>query len=379
VENFNFDDIRSYRDDEIHEKLLGILDDAGFIYVLKKLYSDERIAHLKRELISLNTIYDFQKKYISEYVKALTKLTITELNVSGLENLNPNSAYLFISNHRDIILDSALINHLLHLNNFTTSEIAIGNNLLIYNWIEVLVRLNKSFIVRRDLKGKEMLAGSQKLSAYIRDTIVNRKVSVWIAQREGRTKNGIDKTDAAILKMLNMSASNNFTKDFCDLNIIPVSISYENEPAIESKIAATYSEKTGETYKKSVEEDLKDMGRGLYSMKGEVNIVFGKPINDELKSIEKIQKKNEKFIELAKRVDYEIFKNYRLTKSNYIAFDILTDSKKFFKEKKYEKAEETKLRMLCKKTINPIAGDKLILEKIFYGIYANPLISKIKV
>ncbi len=378
TENFNFDNIRSFRDEEVHDKLLNILDDEGFIYILKKLYSDERIAHLSKELYRVNSVYDFQKRYISEFVNALLQLTVSDFKVSGLENLKTDTAYLFISNHRDIILDSTLINHVLLNAGHKTSEIAIGNNLLIHKWINVLVRLNKSFIVRRDLKGKEMLIGSQKLSAYIRDTIVNRNTSVWIAQREGRTKDGIDKTDPAILKMINMSGSNNFTDSFSEVNIVPVSVSYENEPTIESKIAATFSKKTGEKYAKTQEEDLKDMGRGLYSMKGEVNIVFGKPVNGDLKSIEKIKKRNEKFLTLAERIDNEIYKNYVLTKPNYIAFDILTGSKKFFKENKYIKTEETKLRMICKKTIDSIDGDKIILEKIFYGLYSNPLISKIK-
>ena len=300
------------------------------------------------------------------------------MNVSGIENLKKDKAYIFISNHRDIILDSTLINHSLLNKGFKTSEIAIGNNLLIYKWIESLVRLNKSFIVRRDLKGKEMLAGSLKLSTYIRDTVVNRHTSVWIAQREGRTKDGVDKTDPAILKMFNMSGTNNFTDSFCELNIVPVSISYENEPTIESKIAAAYSKKSGKNYTKTLEEDLKDMGRGLYGMKGTINIVFGNPINKNLKSIEKIKKRNDKFTALAARIDEEIYKNYKLTKPNYIAFDILTGSKKFLKEKKYEKVEETKMRLQCKKTIASIDGEKNILEQIFYGIYANPLISKIK-
>lgn len=376
MESYNFDNIQSYRDDEIHIKLLEILNDEGFIYILKKIYSDERIAHLSKELYRVNSVYDFQKRYISEYVESLLQLTVTDLKVSGLENLKQNSACLFISNHRDIILDSTLINNVLLKNGHKTSEIAIGNNLLIYKWIETLVRLNKSFIVRRDLKGKEMLEGSKKLSAYIRDTIVNRKTSVWIAQREGRTKDGFDKTDPAILKMFNMSGSGVFTENFNELNIVPVSISYENEPTIESKIAVSYSLKTGEKYSKTLEEDLKDMGRGLYSMKGKVSIVFGTPINEDLKSIEKIQKKNEKYSELAKRIDNEIYKNYQLTNQNYIAFDILTDSKKFFRENKYTKAEETKMKILCKKTISTIEGEKNILEKIFYGIYANPLINK---
>ncbi|RLD52688.1 MAG: glycerol acyltransferase [Bacteroidetes bacterium] len=378
MESFNFENIRSYRDDEVHDKLLEMIEDDGFIYVLKKIYPDERIRHLSKELFRVNSVYDFQKRYISEYVKTLLQLTVTELNVSGLENLEKDKAYIFISNHRDIILDSTLINHSLLNNGFKTSEIAIGNNLLIYKWIESLVRLNKSFIVRRDLKGKEMLAGSQKLSAYIRDTLVNRNTSIWIAQREGRTKDGIDKTDSAILKMFNMSGSSDFTESFCELNIIPVSISYEKEPTIESKIAATYTKITGTEYTKSLEEDLKDMGRGLYGMKGEINIVFGKPVNENLKSIENIKKRNDKFTELAGRIDDEIYKNYKLTKPNYIAFDILTGSKKFIREGKYIKAEETKMQMQCKKAIALIKGNEHLLEKIYYGIYANPLISKIK-
>ena len=375
--NFDFEDIRSYRDEEVHGKLSEIINDEGFIYVLKKIYSDERIARLNKELNRVHSIYDFQKRYISEYVKALIQLTVSELKVSGLENIKPATAYLFISNHRDIILDSTLINHILLNNGYETSEIAIGNNLLIHKWISDLVKLNKSFIVRRDLKGKEMLEGSQKLSEYIRDTIVRRKTSVWIAQREGRTKDGIDKTDPAILKMFNMSGQNNFTENFGELNIVPVSISYENEPTIESKIAATYSLKTGEKFTKTTEEDLKDMGRGLYGIKGEINIVFGKPINENLKEIEKIKKRNEKFSALAGLIDKEIYKNYVLTKPNYIAFDILTGSKKFFRENKYIKAEETKMRMQCKKTLALLRGDKDISEKIYYEIYANPLINKI--
>ncbi len=374
---YNFDDIRSFRDNEVNEKLLEILDDERFKYVLKKVFPEDKVSRLKKELYSLNSVSDFQRKYISNYVKAIVDLTISELTVEGIEHLKPDVPYVFISNHRDIILDSALINKQLYLNNFNTSEIAIGSNLLIFKWIEYLTRLNKSFIVRRNLKGKEMLKETIKLSAYIRDTLVRRKTSVWIAQREGRTKDGADQTDAAILKMLSMSGSKNFTENFAELNIVPVSISYEYEPNIESKIAVTYSLKNGRKYTKTTEEDLKDMGRGLYGSKGKVCIAFGQALNNKLASIEKIQAKNEKYTELAQRIDNEIYKNYKLSKHNYIAFDILTDSKKFFRKQVYTKNEETKLRVLCKKTIKPLEGNKDLLEKIFYQIYANPLINKL--
>ncbi|NPA67515.1 MAG: glycerol acyltransferase [Chlorobi bacterium] len=379
MQKFNFEDIRSYRDNEVHHKLLELLKDEEFIYILKKIYPDERIERLSRELSRVNSVYDFQKKYISEYITALLQLTVSSLKVEGFENIEKNKPYLFISNHRDIISDPALINYLFLQNGYDTCESGVGNNLLIYRWIEILIRLNKSFIVRRDLKGKAMFEGSHKLSAYIRDTIINRKNSVWIAQREGRTKDGNDKTDPAILKMFGMSGTGNFIDDFRELNIIPVSISYENEPAIESKVAATYAKISGEKYTKTPEEDLADMGRGLYGMKGEINIVFGKPVNGKLQSIGKIKKKNEKFAELARRIDEQIYENYKLTKPNYIAFDILTGSKKFMKEGKYTKAEETKMILLCEKTVSSLKGNQNLLEKIYYGIYANPLINKIKI
>jgi hypothetical protein len=377
MNTYNFDDIRSFRDHEVKSVLNELIKDPGFIYILKKIFTDQRIESLGNEFEGINSIFDFQSNYISGYVKALIRLSITKLNAEGLEQLDKNSAYLFISNHRDIILDSALINEMLFRNEFKTSEIAIGNNLLIYKWIEQLARLNKSFIVRRDLTGKEMLQESVKLSSYIRDSIIHRNTSVWIAQREGRTKDGNDQTDTALLKMINFSGKGSFDQDFSDLNIVPVSISYENEPALESKILATYTKLKGETYKKTLEDDLKDMGRGLYDMKGEVNIVFGKPINKD--SIQSEKNKNENIGLLAQMINDEIHKNYVLTKNNYISFDILNHTNRCLNEGKYQKEDETKLKVQCKKIVSSSDGDFALVEKIFYGIYAGPLINKIDI
>jgi len=378
MNKYNFDNIRSFRDEEVNQKLRELVKDQGFIYILKKIFTDERIANLSNELNEVNSVYDFQSKYISYYVKSLINLSISELSVSGIEKLDKNKAYLFISNHRDIILDSALINESLLTNGLSTSEIAIGNNLLIYKWIEDLARLNKSFIVRRDLVGKEMLSASMKLSAYIRDTITNRNTSVWIAQKEGRTKDGNDFTDVALLKMLNFSGTNDFIKDFSELNIVPVSISYENEPTIESKIASTYSKSKGEEYHKTLEDDLEDMGRGLYNPKGKVCITFGDCISSGIQKFDKNAGRNTNIQKLSELIDRYIYRNFKLTKNNYIAFDILTNSNRCLREKKYLKEDETKLKFQCKKIINSIKGDNNLLEKIFYGIYATPLINKIR-
>jgi len=374
----NFENIRSFRDEEVNSKLKELISDKGFIYILKKIFTDKRIANLSEELNEVNSVYNFQTEYISYYVDSLINLSITELNVSGIEKLDKNKSYLFISNHRDIIFDSALINHSLLANGHNSSEIAIGNNLLIHKWIETLVRLNKSFIVRRDLIGKEMLLASMKLSAYIRDTVANRNSSVWIAQSEGRTKDGNDFTDVALLKMLNFSGSKDFIKDFSELNIIPVSISYEYEPTIESKIFATHAKIKGIEAKKTIEDDLEDMGRGLYNLKGKVNVTFCDEINTDLSKFDNSENKNSNFIKLANLIDKRIYNNYKLNKNNYIAFDILNNSEKCLRDEKYMKVDETKMKFQCRKTIAPLEGDKDLLEKIYYGIYANPLINKIQ-
>ena len=379
METFDFNNIRSFRDEEVNKTLRELIRDEGFLYILRKIFTEERIANINTELNDINSVYDFQSKYISFYVNVLIRLSIKKFTFEGLEKIDKNKSCLFISNHRDIVLDSALINEILFRSEFQTSEIAIGNNLLIYNWIKDLARLNRSFIVRRDLIGKEMLQESMKLSAYIRDTIVNRNTSVWIAQKEGRTKDGNDYTDTALLKMLNFSGTNNFTEDFTELNIVPVSISYENEPTIESKIAVTYSKLKGEKYQKPLEDDMKDMGRGLYNMKGDVNITFGKPLNEELKAFNQIKNKNEKFSKLTNLIDKQIYANYKLNKANYIAFDILNNSNKCLKAGKYFKEDETKLRVQCKKIVNSMEGDPELLKKIFLSIHANPLINKLKI
>jgi len=378
MEKYNFDNIRSFRDEEVNSKLNELISDQGFIYILKKIFTSKRIENLSEELSEVKSIYDFQKNYISYYVDSLINLAITELTINGIEKLDKNKSYLFISNHRDIVFDSALINHSLLAKGHNSSEIAIGNNLLIHKWIETLVRLNKSFIVRRDLIGKEMLIASMKLSAYIRKTITKRNSSVWIAQREGRTKDGNDFTDVALLKMLNFSGSKDFIMDFSALNIIPVSISYEYEPTIESKISATYAKLKGIKVKKTIEDDLEDMGRGLYNLKGKVHVTFCDEINSDLSKFDNSANKNINFIKLANLIDKRIYDNYKLNKNNYIAFDILNNSEKCLREEKYMKGDETKMRFQCKRIIDSIDGDKDILEKIYYGIYANPLINKIQ-
>lgn len=373
MEKYNFDNIRSYRDNDVNEVLKRLFNDESFIEILKLTHFKNRIDILKEEIKSVNSIYDFQGNYLYHFTESIINETTSNFSYSGLDKLNKKKPYLFISNHRDIILDSALLNNILFKNKYTTSEIGIGNNLLIYQWINDIVRLNKSFIVRRDLKGRDRIKASFKLSAYIRDTIINRKVPVWIAQRQGRTKDGNDKTNSGILKMFNLSGESDFETNFKELNIIPLTISYEYEPCVKAKVNEIYISRHKGEYIKTAEDDLKGMGKGIYEQKGKVHFGFGKPINDKITLLQDIKNKNEKIEVLIKIIDKEIYKAYNLTEFNYIAYDLQKNTTKYKNKYTYQKL--TEFKSYLKEQISGIEGNKEVVSQIFNEIYSNPVIN----
>jgi len=205
--------------------------------------------------LTIKSVREFQSEVIYPYVKEILRTTTKGITHSGLDYLNPNEHYLFISNHRDIVLDSAILNTILVEQNFDTTEIAIGDNLLIYPWITDLVKLNKTFIVNRNLPVRQMMESSVRLSTYIRQTLTERKQSIWIAQREGRSKDGDDRTQVSLLKMINMSAKEDFASNFSKLNIVPVSISYEYDPCDYLKALEFQMKRDNPEYKKSEADD----------------------------------------------------------------------------------------------------------------------------
>ncbi len=376
--NSKFDAIRSYRDPEVRPVLSDLTRDPEFRYVLQKIYTDEEIEKLFVRIRKINTIFDFQSQCITQYVNRLIDQTITDFQVKGIENLEKDKAYLFISNHRDIILDSALLNEVLFRNNLQTSEIGIGNNLLIYRWIERIVRLNKTFVIKRDVEGRELWNSLSVVSAYIRHTIAERKTSVWIAQRQGRTKDGNDLTDPALLKMLNMSGTPDHIQNFEKLHILPVSVSYEYEPAIESKLAATYAKLSGRPYQKTPKDDLNDMGKGLYSFKGRVCLTFGQTI--DYQKFKECKNKVEFINSLAKEIDRRIHGNYELSKNNYMAFDQITRTAKWLQAGKYTKQEEEKFQNQSRQFADLFPQESpRFLQNIFYEIYSKPLINKMQI
>ncbi|HNU77080.1 MAG TPA: 1-acyl-sn-glycerol-3-phosphate acyltransferase, partial [Prolixibacteraceae bacterium] len=258
-----YDDIRPYNDEEIPEKIKNLLEDQVFSEVLKFIFPDEqKEAHFRELLSKVKTIEQLQHTFVYRFVEDVIRSSTDGLMTSGVETLDKHQAYLFISNHRDIILDSAFLNYVIVQQGMNTTQIAIGDNLLIYDWITHVVKLNRAFVVKRNISARELLEASKKLSTYIRESITGKNLSVWIAQREGRTKDGNDQTQVAILKMLNLSNTKTLAEGFSELTIIPLSISYEIEPCGISKTAELIRRDT-DGYQKTPEDDLRSMASGL--------------------------------------------------------------------------------------------------------------------
>jgi glycerol-3-phosphate O-acyltransferase len=375
-EKGKFQSIRPFKNWEVKGIIEQLLQEPHFHKVLSVVYPKQDINEIISHLRNISSIKEFQKEVVYNYLSGIIDKTINKLSFSGLENLTSGKNFLFMSNHRDIILDSALMNVILLENKIKTSEIAIGSNLLIFPWIEMLVKLNKSFVVKRNLPAKELLLASKELSAYIKYTILKKNRSVWIAQKEGRTKDGDDSTHPGLLKMVHMASNKTLSKYIRKLNLVPVSISYEVEPCDKPKTAELYARFRDGSYVKDPKEDLLSMVGGLTNFKGRVHFHFGKILNEELDVIDPIKNSNEQYSKLAQIIDQSIHENFRLFEGSYIAYDILSDSTQF--KDKYTKSEFRAFSRHMFTQIADIDGDKEIIKQIFLGIYANPLINKFK-
>ncbi|MDK1288592.1 1-acyl-sn-glycerol-3-phosphate acyltransferase [Pseudoalteromonas umbrosa] len=323
-------DIRPYNDDEVPAALARLLADEQFLDVIaehnlpKWLAAFSAIsrplvkAKLKSKWKTVNNVEAVQNE-VAQYLSLLVERTTSKVTYSGLDRLDKDAAYLFISNHRDIVLDPALVNWGLHQNNLPTVRIAIGDNLLQVPYITELMRLNKSFIVKRSAKApKEMLKALSQLSGYIYDSLQSGN-SIWIAQKEGRAKDGIDYTDPALLKMLQLQGRR-LKEPFADyvrkLKVVPVSISYQYEPCALAKAKELYHKQQFGEYQKEEGEDIKSIIDGFSADKGNVHVAFGTPIEDDFETPE----------ELAQIIDKQIIDNYYLHSSNYLAAGDKTNS-----------------------------------------------------
>ncbi|GAA5131678.1 1-acyl-sn-glycerol-3-phosphate acyltransferase [Thalassotalea piscium] len=325
-----FEDIRPYRDHEVVDVLQKLANEPELInaittFLVPKLSKrfpslTRKVVHwsLKKKIKHWHTVDDIQR-HVAKYLHKLVENSTKGFSFSGVENFDLNKPTLFISNHRDIVLDVALVNWALFKCNANTVEAAVGDNLLHKTWVADLMRINKSFIVKRSEKTKrEMLTASKKLSAYIHHSLTNNQQNIWIAQREGRAKDGLDKTNAALISMLllNKDKAMAISDYLAQLNIVPVSISYEFDPCDHDKAIELAQTETSGAYQKTDDEDLKSITQGIIGQKGRVHIAFGHPVLGDFTSSKAI----------AEEIDRQIITNYKLYESNESAYQVLHSS-----------------------------------------------------
>lgn len=373
-QTYNFDDIRPYYDHEAYEAMRKLKKDPLFMQLVSYIWPGmtEEEAFAKAEKVHDNM--SFQLEFMHQAIRVIVSRSSTGLTCSGFENVDPNQAYLYIANHRDILLDSAILQILLVEHGFKTSEITFGNNLMQGGFITDFGKLNRMFTVLREGNSRELYEISQKLSAYIRHTVAEKNVSVWIAQRNGRTKDGNDLTQTGLIKMLNLSGKKNFSESIKQLKIVPLSISYEYEPCDDLKVQELYLSSLHSKYVKAPGEDLNSIITGIKQPKGRIHMAVGKPILSEADELEKIPNENERIKQLVNMIDEQLYNNYMLWPVNYIAADISANSDEYANN--YSPAEKENFIQYIKQKISKLKGDEQTLFNMFINMYSNPVKAK---
>lgn len=369
--SFDFEDIRPYNDDEVDKVIGELVDDSEFLTAIATMRVPRLLKlsgfiarflvrhKLKQKLGEYHNVNQLQIS-VEQYLDQSLRKTAQAVTCEGLEKLDPKRNYLFLCNHRDIVLDPAMCNYFLHDGGFDTCRIAIGDNLLKKPYSSHLMRLNKSFIVKRGIENRrEKLAELIKLSAYIRYSINKDGQSVWIAHREGRSKDGLDKTDTALLKMLNLSGGKelDFANKSLDLHIVPVVVSYEWDPCDLMKARELAALARNGSYDKSELEDINSIATSIQGQKGDVHVAFGDELTQGFETAEA----------LADEVDRQIWSKYRIHASNLAAYKRqaggLPDGLKIDDQAKLDQADA---ELQCR--LDQLEADE---QEVLLSTYAN--------
>jgi hypothetical protein len=381
----NFDEIRPYSDAELREAVVRLLDEPLLVKMMKWVYPGLSKFEIQKMFRDIKSVQQFQEEIGAPAMKVITQMTTSGLSFSNVEYIHRNQAYLFISNHRDIILDSALLNVSLMERGFDTTEIAIGDNLLKTPLVRDLVRSNKNFVVNRDVNAREIFYYSLRLSNYIRQTISERKTSIWIAQREGRSKDGDDRTSTGLLKMFAMSGENSIEDALLDLHIVPMCVSYEYDPCDILKTHELLHIRFFGKYEKKKGEDFHSMLTGLTGHKGRVNIAVGREMTEAIENMRFISNKNEKIRSLGEAIDEEMHGIYKLWPTNYIAYDLLNGTKDYKEHYSniqriaflnYIRGHVLKIALNRKKSGLPSENLNSTTREILLNMYANPVMNR---
>ena len=375
MNNEVFDDLRPYCDEEIASAMHRIADSEYFPALFSFVYPNREIEEIRNAIRTYTKIEDFQDQAMRTFNEQVISRTINQFTYNGYENLDKNKQYLFVSNHRDIVMDASLFQYILHfVFGYPTSEITFGSNLMSSQLIIDIGKSNKMFKVIRGGNIKDFYENSLHLSEYIRHTITEKKESIWIAQRNGRTKDGQDATDQGIVKMFYMGSKKNPVKALAELNIVPIAISYLWEPCDMLKALELYQSQF-EKYVKKPGEDLNSILTGITQHKGNVHISVGKPLTeDDLAPLTGLP--NNKFnMQAAALIDNQIYRNYKLTCNNYIAHDLRSQSEQY--ASKYSAEEKQLFIQRYNEAIDFGVENRETLGNIFLGIYANPVDSQL--
>jgi len=371
-----FDNIRPYTEEETMQAVKKLFADPKFIQQLSIFEDKVNVDELVKKVLTCNTRHEFHLTFADMVYSYFMEKTCTKIHFSGIENINPENQYLFIGNHRDIVLDSAFLQVYYFKNGYEATRSAIGDNLISNPLFVELARMHQLFLVLRSGTLKERMANTQLLSSYIYHSIFEEKESVWIAQGNGRAKNGDDKTQQGLLKMLTLSAPQNAIQILKQMQITPVTISYQYEPCAQLK-ARELALSENAPYVKQPGEDTKSIIEGITGFKGEVHLVIGKPLQQEFEDIPQELSLNDKLALLREQIDNQIYENYFLHPQNYIAIDIQENSDRFSIQ--YTDKEKTDFINYLNEqsTISDVSKEKMM--HYLLNIYANPVRNKLKI
>lgn len=368
-----YDHIRPYHDEEVNHALKAIGTHPMVKSMLKFIYPQASNKFIQQQLDNCNSIRDFQTNVITRGVQNVLSRSSDGLTTSGFDKLEKDTAYFYISNHRDILLDTCLINISLFNHDLIMTASAIGDNLVKKSFLLELAKLNRNFLVQRGLSPREMLKSSRLMAEYMAEKILVDNRSIWIAHREGRTKDGNDVTQQGVLKMIALGKGESSAFDyFKKIKIVPVAISYEFDPTDMYKIPELMANHYEEEYIKSSNEDFNSILKGLTGQKKRIHISAGEVLDVELDEISNSgEPANKQFQQLAVTIDKKIHDQYKLWPTNYVAYDILHSSEKYLKE--YTDKEKRQFERRVERRID--ASDAVAYQN-FLAMYANPVFNK---
>jgi hypothetical protein len=365
-----FDSIRPFYETEANAAIRQIIDDPMLDAIMGFTFPDDHSKNWKNLMLHTQSLRDFQVNFIYPGVQKVLEKSSNGLSTDGFDQLEPNTAYLFISNHRDIILDTSLLNSCLYENGLVLTTSAIGDNLIQKSFFHILSKLNRNFAIKRGLQGRALLESSKQAAAFIKKSLLNENRSVWTAQREGRTKDGIDATHKGVLKMLTLAhEGSDLFSYFEKIKVVPISISYEYDPTDLLKMPELLAKSRDEKYVKSENEDFQNLLRGLIGTKKRIHLQVNGLLTEEIKEISKSELgSGEKLSRLAAIIDQKIWTGYKLWPSNFIAHDLLYGDEEF----KHEYTIDEKMAFE-KRLKEKVDVKNEFLVKSFLAMYANPV------